>query len=77
MAQQLAAFAALEEDPYLVPRTHVRWVPTFSNSSSRYLKLSSGLLDTHTQGIPTDTQIHKSTNKLISLKDREFNSAHC
>lgn len=58
MTQQLAEIAALEEDPYLVPRTHMRWIPTSSNSSSRDLKLSSGLLDTHTQGTPTETQIN-------------------
>lgn len=64
-AQQLAELAALEEDSYLVPRTHIKWIITPSNSSSGDLKLSSGLLG-YSHSWHTHRHINKSMKALTN-----------
>lgn len=45
MAQKLRELAALSEDPHLTPSTHIGWVTTICNFSSKESDLSPGLLE--------------------------------
>lgn len=68
MAQKLRELVALSEDPHLGPSTHIGWVTTIWNFSSKESDLSPGLhghLNSHAH---INTHIHNQIKIKSFLK---------